>query len=150
MTDRDPTPGPALEREELGDGLVVSAIGFGAMALSHVYGRTDPADALRTLNHAVDIGVTFIDTADVYGEPRPGRDGPAGTNEELIGRLLATRRSEIQLATKFGITGQVGTGSSPTRGDRDYVRSACEASLRRLGVEVIDLYYLHRRQLDLP
>ncbi|MFV0524241.1 MAG: aldo/keto reductase [Acidimicrobiales bacterium] len=139
-----------MAREQLGDGLTVSAIGFGAMALSHVYGTTDPAEALRTLHHAVDIGVTFIDTADVYGEPRAGQDGPAGTNEELIAKLLDGRRPEVQLATKFGITGRIGTGSAATRGDRDYVRSACEASLRRLGVEVIDLYYLHRRQLDLP
>ncbi|GIJ63422.1 aldo/keto reductase [Virgisporangium aurantiacum] len=134
---------------ELGDGLTVSRIGFGGMALSDVYGETNPDDALRTLHQAVDRGVTFIDTADVYGEPRPGTEGPAGTNEELIGRLLADRRDEVQLATKFGITGEVTDGVA-TRGDRAYVRAACEASLRRLGTDVIDLYYMHRRQLDLP
>jgi aryl-alcohol dehydrogenase-like predicted oxidoreductase len=134
---------------ELGDGLTVSRIGFGGMALSDVYGGTDPDDALRTLHQTVDRGVTFIDTADVYGEPRPGTEGPAGTNEELIGRLLADRRDEVQLATKFGITGEVTDGVA-TRGDRAYVRAACEASLRRLGTDVIDLYYMHRRQLDLP
>jgi aryl-alcohol dehydrogenase-like predicted oxidoreductase len=136
---------------ELGDGLTVSRIGFGGMALSDVYGQTNPDDALRTLHQTVDRGVTFIDTADVYGEPRPGTEGPAGTNEELIGRLLADRRDEVQLATKFGITGEVLVAGGPAvRGDRAYVRAACEASLRRLGIEVIDLYYMHRRQLDLP
>lgn len=133
----------------LGDGLAVSPMGFGAMALTHAYGTTEPAAALETLNHALDIGVSFIDTADVYGEPRPDTDGPAGTNEELIAHVLKERRDEVQLATKFGITGRMGTGS-PVRGDRDYVRSACEASLRRLGIDTIDLYYMHRRQLDLP
>ncbi len=136
---------------DLGHGLRVSQIGFGGMALSHVYGYTDPSEALRTLHTALDHGITFLDTADVYGEPRPGTDGPAGTNEELIALLLKERRDEVQLATKFGITGRIATPDAPaTRGDRAYVRSACEASLRRLGVEVIDLYYLHRRQLDLP
>ena len=134
---------------ELGDGLSVSRIGFGGMALSHAYGDTDPDDALRTLHHAVDQGVTFIDTADVYGKPREGSTGPAGTNEELIAKLLADRRNEVSVATKFGIAGAVGAGATATRGDRDYVRSACEASLRRLGTDVIDLYYLHRRQLDI-
>jgi len=132
----------------LGDGLTVSKIGFGGMALSHVYGDSSPDEALRTLHHAVDRGVTFIDTADVYGKPREGTDGPAGTNEELIAKLLTSRRDEVQIATKFGITGVPGT--SATRGDRAYVRSACEASLRRLGTDIIDLYYLHRRQLDIP
>ncbi|GLW27464.1 aldo/keto reductase [Actinoplanes regularis] len=136
---------------ELGDGLEVSGIGFGGMALSHVYGRTDPQEALRTLHHAVDRGVTFIDTADVYGEPREGTDGPAGTNEELIAQLLAGRRDEVRLATKFGITGRIGVSSAAAvRGDRAYVRASCEASLRRLGIDVIDLYYMHRRRLDIP
>jgi aryl-alcohol dehydrogenase-like predicted oxidoreductase len=136
---------------DLGDGLTVSKIGFGGMALSHIYGKTDPDQALNTLHRAVDQGVTFIDTADVYGQPRPGVDGPAGTNEELIGQLLSERRDEVQLATKFGITGRLGVpGAAATRGDRDYVRAACEASLRRLRTDVIDLYYLHRRQLDIP
>ncbi|MDI6105532.1 aldo/keto reductase [Actinoplanes sp. NEAU-A12] len=141
----------AVPTVTLGDGLTVSRIGFGGMALSHVYGDSDPDQALRTLHHAVDHGTTFIDTADVYGEPREGADGPAGTNEELIAKLLASRRGEVQIATKFGIAGRIGVpGAPPTRGDRAYVRSACEASLRRLGTDVIDLYYLHRRQLDIP
>lgn len=135
---------------ELGDGLQVSALGLGCMAPSNVYGVTDPRQAERTVHAAIDLGVTFLDTADVYGEPHVGTTGPAGTNEELLGRVLATRRDEVQLATKFGISGaDEGTGPV-TRGDRDYVRAACDASLRRLGVEFIDLYYLHRRELDRP
>ncbi|GGQ37897.1 aldo/keto reductase [Couchioplanes azureus] len=142
---------PTVPTVALGDGLHVSRIGFGGMALSHAYGDTDPDEALRTLHHAVDRGVTFIDTADVYGKPRDGGTGPAGTNEELIAKLLADRRDEVRIATKFGITGAVGAPAArATRGDRDYVRAACEASLRRLGTDVIDLYYLHRRQLDIP
>ena len=140
----------SLPTVTLGNGLDVSALGFGSMALSDVYGTTDPDDAVRTLHAALDAGVTFLDTADVYGTPREGVTGPAGTNEELLARVLADRRDEVQLATKFGITGKVGEGVTPTRGDRDYVRQACENSLRRLGVETIDLYYMHRRQLDLP
>lgn len=136
---------------DLGHGLQVSRLGFGGMALSHVYGHTDPKEALNTLHAAVDAGVTFLDTADVYGEPRPGATGPAGTNEELIAQLLRERRDEVQLATKFGITGAIGTPDAPpTRGDRAYVRSACEASLSRLGIETIDLWYMHRRDLRTP
>jgi aryl-alcohol dehydrogenase-like predicted oxidoreductase len=139
----------SLPTVSLGDSLDVSALGFGAMALSDVYGTTDPDEAVRTLHAALDAGVTFLDTADVYGTPREGTTGPSGTNEELLSRVLADRREEVRLATKFGITGVVGRGAG-TRGDRDYVRQACEASLRRLDVETIDLYYMHRRQLDLP
>ena len=139
---------------ELGDGLRTSALGFGGMALTHVYGGTDDASALAVLNAAVDEGITFIDTADVYGTPPPGVTGPAGTNEQLLGRLLTDRRDEVTLATKFGITGRIGpvdhTETKRTRGDAEYVREACEASLRRLGVDVIDLWYMHRRDPDVP
>ncbi|SDP55827.1 Predicted oxidoreductase [Pedococcus dokdonensis] len=144
---------PAGDRRiDLGHGLEVSRLGFGGMAITHVYGATDPAEGLRTLHHAVDAGVTFIDTADVYGEPREGVAGPAGTNEELVGQLLRDRRDEVQLATKFGITGVPNQGptATPVRGDAPYVRSAAEASLRRLGTDVIDLYYLHRRDVSVP
>lgn len=138
----------------LAPGLDVSPLGFGCMAITHVYGGTDDAAALATLNHAIDAGVTFLDTADVYGEPRPGTTGPAGTNEELLAQVLKHRRDEVQLATKFGITGAIGdatlTENRRTAGDREYVRQACEASLRRLGVDTIDLYYMHRRELDRP
>ncbi|MBW9205616.1 aldo/keto reductase [Mumia sp. zg.B17] len=126
---------------ELGDGLRVSAQGFGGMALTAVYGGTDPDTALATLAHAVDLGVTFVDTANVYGD---------GTNEELIGRLLADRRDEVQLATKFGVSGDITTGERVARGDAPYVRECLEASLTRLGTDVVDLYYLHRLDPDVP
>lgn len=138
-----------VPRIQLAPGLTVSKMGFGGMALTGVYGQTDPDEALATLHATVDAGVQFIDTADVYGTPRPGTDGPAGTNEELIAQLLGVRRDEVQIATKFGITGKVGERNS-TRGDRAYVKQACEASLRRLGTDVIDLYYMHRRELTRP
>lgn len=138
----------------LGDGLQTSALGFGGMAVTQVYGGTDDAAALSVLNAAVDAGVTFIDTADVYGEPLPGTDGPAGTNERLVARLLADRRDEVTLATKFGITGRIGpgveSGIKRSRGDAEYVRQACDASLARLQTDVIDLWYMHRRDPDVP
>ncbi|NHN54727.1 aldo/keto reductase [Calidifontibacter sp. DB0510] len=135
--------------------LTVSPIGFGCMALSHVYGGTSDDAARATLDAAIDAGITFLDTADVYGEPREGTTGPSGTNEEMLAPLLARRRDEVQLATKFGILGaRWGKGgtddSKATDGRPAYVRSACEASLRRLGVDTIDLYYLHRPDPDVP
>jgi len=125
----------------LGDGLSVSPLGFGGMALTPVYGDVDPAEALATLHHAVDAGVSFIDTADIYG---------GGSNEELIARLLRERRGEVQLATKFGLVGTPSTGYSDIRGDADYVRDAVDRSLKRLGTDTIDLYYMHRRDLCVP
>ena len=125
----------------LGDGLSVSALGFGAMALSGVYGETSPDDALATLHHAVDVGVSFIDTADVYGD---------GGNEILISKLLAARREEVVLATKFGIAGSITEKTMQPRNDPAYVRSSVDASLGRLGTDVIDLYYLHRREVTVP
>lgn len=156
----------------LGD-LDVSPIGFGCMALSHIYGGglTD-AQARETLETAIDAGITLLDTADVYGAPRPDHPGgPAGTNEEMLAPLLARRRSDVQLATKFGIAGlpvapaaedgpDAESGDSAATSPRvrsngvngkpEYVRSACEASLGRLGVDVIDLYYLHRPDPTVP
>ena len=85
--------------------LTASPIGFGCMALSHIYGGTTDAQARQTLDESIDAGITFLDTADVYGEPRAGSSGPAGTNEEMLAPLLARRRDGVQLATKFGITG---------------------------------------------
>jgi aryl-alcohol dehydrogenase-like predicted oxidoreductase len=127
---------------ELGDNLTVSALGYGAMGLAEVYGPAQDAESLATLHHAVDAGVTFIDTADLYG---------AGRNERLIARLLADRRDEVTIATKFGITTVDGDLTSmTTRGDAAYVRQACDASLERLGTDVIDLYYLHRREVAVP
>ena len=126
---------------QLGDGLMVSPLGFGGMALTPVYGEVDPAEALRTLHHAVDAGVSFIDTADIYG---------GGSNEELIARLLKERRGEVQLATKFGLVGNPSAGYTDIRGDAAYVRQAVDRSLQRLGTDTIDLYYLHRRDLRVP
>jgi aryl-alcohol dehydrogenase-like predicted oxidoreductase len=126
----------------LGDGLTVSALGYGAMGLAEVYGPADDQESLATLHHAVDSGVTLIDTADLYG---------GGSNELLIAQLLKDRRAEVTLATKFGIVlGESGLDDMSTRGDAAYVREACEASLRRLDIDVIDLYYLHRRQVSVP
>jgi aryl-alcohol dehydrogenase-like predicted oxidoreductase len=125
----------------LGDGLSVSPLGFGGMALTPVYGEVDQAEALRTLHHAVDAGVSFIDTADIYG---------GGSNEELIAQLLKERRDEVQLATKFALVGTPGSGYTDIRGDRAYIQQAVEASLRRLGTDTIDLYYMHRRDLRVP
>lgn len=125
----------------LGDQLTVSALGFGAMALTPVYGQVDDTDSLATLNHCLDIGVTFLDTANVYG---------GGDNERLIAKLLATRRDEVVLATKFGITGSPATGERGARGDAAYVRQAIDESLTRLGTDVVDLYYMHRRDLSVP
>lgn len=142
-----------IQTISLGDNLHVSQIGFGGMALSNIYGSISTEEAERTLSAVIDLGVTFIDTADVYGEPQPGTTGPAGTNEEMVGRVIRGRRDEIQLATKFGITGAIGRdneGGWRTRGDRDYVRKSCEDSLRRLNVDFIDLYYMHRRELSRP
>lgn len=131
-----------------------SPIGFGCMALSHIYGGTTDDQARHTLDEAIDAGITFIDTADVYGQPIEGRTGPAGTNEEMLAPLLARRRDDVQLATKFGITGitlGANHGSQKsTDGRPEYVQTACEASLRRLGVETIDLYYLHRVDPEVP
>ncbi|MCW7985104.1 aldo/keto reductase [Streptomyces sp. SID8375] len=120
--------------------LVVSAQGLGCMGMSHGYGESDDAQSVATIHHALDLGVSLLDTSDFYG---------AGHNEELIGRAIAGRRDEVVLATKFGFANRLG---EPTmiRGDAAYVREACDASLRRLGVDHIDLYYQHRVDPDVP
>jgi aryl-alcohol dehydrogenase-like predicted oxidoreductase len=123
-----------MRTTKLGD-LTVSAQGLGCMGMSEWYGPTDWDESIATINRALDLGVTFIDTADAYG---------AGHNEVLVGRGIAHRRDEVQLATKFGIDRSGGDAHRVIRGEHDYVKRACEASLTRLGVEVIDLYYLHR------
>src|ERR1700689_4413605 len=115
--------------------LSVSAQGLGCMGMSEWYGATDWDESVATINRALDLGVTFIDTADIYG---------AGHNEVLVGRAIAHRRDEVQLATKFGIDRSGGDGHRTVRGEHDYVKRSCDASLVRLGVDVIDLYYLHR------
>jgi aryl-alcohol dehydrogenase-like predicted oxidoreductase len=123
-----------MHTTKLGD-LTVSAQGLGCMGMSEWYGAGDWDESIATIRRALDLGVTFIDTADVYG---------AGHNEVLVGRGIAGRREDVQLATKFGIDRSMGDGQRVIRGERAYVKRACEASLLRLGVEVIDLYYLHR------
>ncbi|MCW2512306.1 MAG: putative oxidoreductase, aryl-alcohol dehydrogenase like protein [Mycobacterium sp.] len=132
------------ETVTLGDDLTVSAVGFGAMALTPVYGDVDDVESLATLNRALDIGVTFIDTANVYG---------GGANEQLISNLLAARRDEVTLATKFGITGNPAdraAGRPSSRGDAAYVHQCIDESLGRLQTDVVDLYYMHRRDLSVP
>ena len=115
--------------------LTVSAQGLGCMGMSEWYGHTDWDESIATIHRALDLGVTFIDTADAYG---------AGHNEVLVGRALVGHRDEAQLATKFGIDRSGGDDKRVIRGERGYVKRACESSLTRLGVDVIDLYYLHR------
>jgi aryl-alcohol dehydrogenase-like predicted oxidoreductase len=135
---------PTVPAVDLGDGLTVSAIGFGGMALTPVYGDVDDTKSLATLNHCLDVGVTFIDTANIYG---------GGENERLIAKLLRDRRDEVTLATKFGITGNPAdarTGQPPVRGDAAYVRQCIDESLQRLNTDVVDLYYMHRRDPTVP
>jgi len=115
--------------------LDVSAQGLGCMGMSEYYGPTDWDTSIKTVHRAVDLGVTFLDTADQYG---------AGHNEVLLGRAIHDRREQVQIATKFGIDRSAGDDARTLRGDARYVKRSCEASLLRLGVEVIDLYYLHR------
>ena len=117
------------------NGLTVPALGLGCMGMSEWYGAADWDECVATIHRALDLGVTFLDTADVYG---------AGHNEVLVGRAIHGRRDEVQLATKFGIDRSGGDAARVLRGERGYVKRACESSLLRLGVDVIDLYYLHR------
>ncbi|MFE0332395.1 aldo/keto reductase, partial [Streptomyces sp. NPDC058960] len=120
--------------------LAVSAQGLGCMGMSHGYGVTDDTQSIATLHRALDLGVTFWDTSDFYG---------SGHNEELIGRAIAGRRDEVVVATKFGFANRLGEPTQ-VRGDAAHVRQACEASLRRLRVDHIDLYYQHRVDPQVP
>jgi aryl-alcohol dehydrogenase-like predicted oxidoreductase len=120
-------------------GIKVPAIGFGCMSLSGVYGASSDRDGIAVIHEALDQGIGLLDTSDAYG---------SGHNEELVGRAIKGRRSEVVLATKFGNLG--GRGGKIADGRPEYVQSACEASLRRLGIDTIDLYYQHRVDPSVP
>ncbi|MBI1207770.1 MAG: aldo/keto reductase [Azospirillum sp.] len=126
-----------MQKRHLGrSGLEVSCLGLGCMGMSEFYGPADEAESMATLERALELGVTLFDTADMYGR---------GRNEELVGRFLKGRRDRVVLATKFGIVRDADGGPGRSICNRpDYVREACDASLKRLGVDTIDLYYAHR------
>ena len=142
MTDLAPLPSRTLGSADLGNELTVSALGLGCMGMSEFYGTADESEAVAVIHRALDLGVTLLDTADMYGP---------FTNEMLVGRAIAGRRDEVVLATKFG---NVRDPDDPTSrridGSPEYVRAACDASLQRLGVDYIDLYYQHRVDQSVP
>jgi len=122
--------------------LVVSSIGLGCMGMSEFYGARNDTQSMQTLNRALDLGVTFLDTAETYG---------LGHNEELVGRLVSERgRDAVTIATKFGIRREPGAYARGISNDPAYIREACENSLKRLGTDYIDLYYIHRIESDRP
>jgi aryl-alcohol dehydrogenase-like predicted oxidoreductase len=130
-----------MRQRTLGSELVVSALGLGCMGMSDFYADRDDATSIATIHRALDLGVTLLDTADMYGP---------FTNEQLVGRAIAGRRDEVVLATKFGNQRRADGSFVGVNGRPDYVRGACDASLERLGVDHIDLYYQHRIDRTVP
>src|SRR5438309_365730 len=131
-----------MEKRKLGSqGLAVSAVGLGCMGMSEFYGGTDDAESTATIHRALALGVNFLDTADMYGPSK---------NEELVGRAIRGRRDEVVIATKFGVVRGPNPGDRGINGKPEYVRQACDASLKRLGVDTIDLYYQHRVDTTVP
>jgi aryl-alcohol dehydrogenase-like predicted oxidoreductase len=131
-----------MEQRRLGaQGLVVSAMGLGCMGMSEFYGSRDDDESVATIHRALELGITFLDTADVYGPY---------TNEELVGRAIRGRRDKVVLATKFGNVRGADGSFAGINGRPEYVRQACDGSLKRLGVDHIDLYYQHRVDSDVP
>ena len=130
-----------MEQRALGQGLVVSALGLGCMGMSQSYGPADERESVATVHRALELGMTFLDTADMYGP---------FTNERLVGRAIAGRRDEVVLATKFGNQRREDGSFIRINGEPEYVRRACDASLERLGVDHIDLYYQHRVDRSVP
>ena len=131
-----------MQTRELGkSGLFASALGLGCMGMSDFYGDGDEVESIATIHRAIELGVTFLDTADIYG---------MGQNEELVGKAIKDRRHQVVLATKFGNVRKADGTFVGVNGKPDYVRSACEASLSRLQVDMIDLYYQHRVDPNTP
>ena len=132
-----------MEQRRLGNqGLIVSAMGLGCMGMSDAYGPADEAESIATIHRALDLGVNLLDTSDAYGPFK---------NEELVGKAVRGRRDHVRVATKFGFVGGTdGKGGGSIDGRPEYVPQACEGSLRRLGVDTIDLYYLHRVDPNVP
>src|SRR3954466_5104091 len=130
-----------METRTLGSDLTVSALGLGCMGMSEFYGTADEAEAVEVIHRALDLGVTFLDTADMYGP---------FTNEQLVGKAIRDRRDDVVLATKFGNERRPDGARVGINGRPEYVHRACDGSLQRLGVEVIDLYYQHRGDTSVP
>ena len=131
-----------MQTRKLGrQGLVVSAMGLGCMGMSEFYGTADEPESIATIHRAIDLGITFLDTADMYGP---------FTNEQLVGRAIKDRRSDVVIATKFGNERSPDGSYLGINGRPEYVRRACDASLRRLGIDQIDLYYQHRVDTTVP